>query len=273
LMINAYNNHVVAYGNITALPAKMSDLLCRLSTGAGWGTRKLFKDLDEINVSLSRPVLLDGIEDFATRADLIERLVRFHAQEIPTNKRMKDRRFWNEFHQDYPSIFGGLLDVMFLAMRIAPNLNLVDLPRMADFAEWGESVGIAMGLESGRFLEIYEENRTSAAKDRLDSDPVARIVRKFLQENPSSKGTPDDHWKGTWKDLLRELDAVVDDTTAASDKWPKTHEKLSSKMRGLKGGLSQVGVFFEVGEHTRNGTPVELWYDPSVQRSDADCDG
>ena len=214
-MINAYNNHVIAYGNITGLPAKMSDLLCCLATGAGWGTRKLFEDLDEVNVSLSRPILLDGIRDFATKPDLIERLVRFHSQGITRKKRLTVETFWKNFNRDYPSIFGALLDIMAKAMAILPTLHLDELPRMADFAEWGEAVGRGIGLEPGRFLTIYQDNLDRAASDRLNSDPVVRVIRKFLREN-SLKGTSLDPWKGNFKSLLKELNSVVDQRTASN---------------------------------------------------------
>jgi len=45
--IAANNGHVLAFDNLSALPLRTSDTLCRLSTGGGFSTRKLFSDQDE----------------------------------------------------------------------------------------------------------------------------------------------------------------------------------------------------------------------------------
>ncbi len=58
------------YDNLAPLSTSMSDALCRISTGGGLATRRLFTDHDEIVLELSRPLILTGIEDLATRPDL-----------------------------------------------------------------------------------------------------------------------------------------------------------------------------------------------------------
>jgi hypothetical protein len=47
----------------------------------------------------------------------------------------------------YPRILGGVLDAIVGGLRELPSVNLADLPRMADYAEWGEA--ISRGLEWG----------------------------------------------------------------------------------------------------------------------------
>ncbi len=73
LMIAANNSHVLAFNNLSQVKPVLSDALCRLATGAGFGTRRLYEDLEEILIQAQRPIILNGIEDLATRSDLLDR--------------------------------------------------------------------------------------------------------------------------------------------------------------------------------------------------------
>jgi hypothetical protein len=72
LFIAARNGHVLAYDNVSALPAWISDTLCRLATGGGFAVRQLYTDQDEVLFDATRPVILNGIEDIVTRPDLAD---------------------------------------------------------------------------------------------------------------------------------------------------------------------------------------------------------
>jgi hypothetical protein len=47
LFIAASNGHVLAFDNVSGLPAWISDTLCRLATGGGFAVRQLYTDQDE----------------------------------------------------------------------------------------------------------------------------------------------------------------------------------------------------------------------------------
>jgi hypothetical protein len=73
LMIAATNAWLVAFDNLSSLPPWLSDALCRLATDGGFSTRTLYTDSGETLFSAQRPVLINGIEQIATRADLLPR--------------------------------------------------------------------------------------------------------------------------------------------------------------------------------------------------------
>ena len=75
LFIAASNGHVLAFDNVSGLPAWISDTLCRLATGGGFAVRQLYTDQDEVLFDAARPVILNGIEDIVTRPDLADRAV------------------------------------------------------------------------------------------------------------------------------------------------------------------------------------------------------
>src|SRR5262249_30864138 len=77
LMIAATNGRLVAFDNLSHLPPWLSDALCRLATGGGFATRELYTNDEETIFDAMRPVVLTGIEELATRADLLHRCPAF----------------------------------------------------------------------------------------------------------------------------------------------------------------------------------------------------
>jgi hypothetical protein len=60
LFIAANNGYVLAFDNVSGLPAWISDTLCRLATGGGFAVRQLYTDQDEILFDAQRPIILNG---------------------------------------------------------------------------------------------------------------------------------------------------------------------------------------------------------------------
>jgi hypothetical protein len=87
LFIGASNGHVLAFDNVSGLPAWISDTLCRLATGGGFAVRQLYTDRDEVLFDAVRPVILNGIEDVVTRPDLADRALFLTLEPIPEKER------------------------------------------------------------------------------------------------------------------------------------------------------------------------------------------
>src|SRR5262245_42473615 len=70
LMIAANNSYLLAFDNLSGLPAWLSDALCRLASGGSFAVRQLYTDDEEVLFKAARPILLNGIEDVISRPDL-----------------------------------------------------------------------------------------------------------------------------------------------------------------------------------------------------------
>jgi hypothetical protein len=55
LMIAANNGHLLAFDNLSGLPAWLSDALCRLASGGSFAVRQLYTDDDEVLFKAARP--------------------------------------------------------------------------------------------------------------------------------------------------------------------------------------------------------------------------
>jgi hypothetical protein len=69
-MIAANNGHLLAFDNLSGLPAWLSDALCRLGSGGSFAVRQLYTDDEEVLFKAARPTLLNGIEDIIGRQRL-----------------------------------------------------------------------------------------------------------------------------------------------------------------------------------------------------------
>ena len=82
-----------------------------------------------------------------------------------------------------------------------PSVQLPELPRMADYAEWGEAVSRGLGWPAGEFLSTYNDNRKDATRALLDDSAVARIVLALVRQHFT--------WTGTAQDLYFLSGAIV----------------------------------------------------------------
>jgi hypothetical protein len=131
LFIAATNDHVLAFDNVSGLPAWISDTLCRLATGGGFAVRQLYTDQDEVLFDAARPMILNGIEDTVTRPDLADRAVFLTLEPIPDERRRPEAELWAGFEAERPRILGVLLDAVAEGLKRLPESSLPRLPRMA----------------------------------------------------------------------------------------------------------------------------------------------
>jgi hypothetical protein len=181
LMIAANNGWLVALDNLSGLPGWLSDALCRLATGGGFSTRELYSDAEETIFDAMRPCLLTGIEDLATRGDLLERSILLSLPPILEHARRAERVFWRDFEAVRPRLLGALLDAVAGALRELPGVRLDRLPRMADFAEWAVAGERALGWPAGSFEAAYRANRQEANETALEASPLVPFVRRFVE--------------------------------------------------------------------------------------------
>ena len=91
LMLAAQNGWLMVYDNLSGLSSVLSDVLCRLSTGGGFATRELYSDSSETLFEASRPVCLNGITEFATRDDLLDRALILKLPSISDDQRKDEK--------------------------------------------------------------------------------------------------------------------------------------------------------------------------------------
>lgn len=181
IMIAAKHNSLVCFDNVSQVPQDISDLLCRLSTGAGYRHRTLFSDFDEISFTVIRPIILNGIEEFVVAPDLADRSIHLFLERIPDNERVTIADFWERFDEIAPEVMGALLDAVVLALRVGQSRKPNELPRIADAAVWVDAGEPALGFETGSFLKALKANRDGQRRATVDLNPVADAIKKWFE--------------------------------------------------------------------------------------------
>jgi antitoxin (DNA-binding transcriptional repressor) of toxin-antitoxin stability system len=188
LMIAAANAWVVGFDNLSGIPHDLSDGMCRLATGGGFATRELYTNDDECILTATRPVLLNGIDEIATRPDLIERSLILTLPNIADSCRRDERDLWSAYEAARPRILGALLDSVATAVRNLPGVRLDRPPRMADFATWVVAAESALPWEPGTFLSLYARTGRRPTTPRSRPRPSGRPSSSWWSRAGRSRG-------------------------------------------------------------------------------------
>jgi len=237
-LVGATNNWMVTLDNLSGIRPWLSDSICRLATGGGFSTRELYTDTDEVLVEIQRPVIVNGIDDVATRPDFAERSILLHLHPIPPLQRITERKLWKEFNIHHANILGGIMNILSLAIRNIKTVCLEMQPRMADFAEWA----VAAKIEG--FLDAYNQNQNAVTVTGVQASPVGSAVM-FLMEDKVE-------WNGTMAELHKELEKFIDDDVKNSKAWPKSPTWLSNYLRRLGSSLRKLGIDVTLPEQAKD---------------------
>ena len=248
LMIAASNGWVVALDNLSRLSTWLSDALCRLATGGGFSTRELYSDDGEKLFDAQRPVILNGIEELATRGDLLDRAIIIYLPRISKQQRVEESVLWQRLEQAQSSILGAALDAVSHALANVDRVHLAELPRMADFAKWATAAESGLGLEPGTFIAAYTRNQESANDLTLEASPIVGPIQELVDLG---------EWKGTATQLLSALETRVSEQTRKLKSWPKDGRALSNALRRLAPNLRESGVSVEFIKKDRIGKKVQ----------------
>ena len=233
LYIEAANSHLLAYDNVSAIPLWLSDALCRLSTGGGFSTRRLYTDASEFVIDGARPIILNGISEFITRGDLADRTIFLHVPVIPETRYSTEAAVWTRFECERSRILGALLDAVSTGINSHSDVRVEGLPRMSDFAAW--AIACESAESGGVFLRAYERNRAEAVASVIDASAVASAMRIWMQARATS-------WTGEAAKLYRELTRTADQAGLMERGWPANGQALSRQLNRLSTVLRRAGI-------------------------------
>jgi hypothetical protein len=224
----------------------MSDALCRLASGSGLQKRRLYSDDGVFSFALAKPIIVNGIEDFVCRPDLLDRSVILRAEMITSSTRRSERQFWADFGAAKPQILGALLTAVSTALRRLPELDVADVPRMADAYLFALAAEPGLGLPNGTIASAFNRNQVDANLVAIDSNVVGAAILRLTQEQSN--------WTGTADTLLGLL--LGDITRDRAPKgWPTSARGMRSALERIKPALRANGIVVEFRQATdRNRT-------------------
>lgn len=259
LFISANSNHLLVFDNLSGLSADLSDALCKLSTGGGFSTKKLYTDSEEIVLTAKKPIILNGIDYISTRDDLTDRSIIIELPVINDENRLDERTFWDDFNKDLPKILGGLFNIIAKIQVKYKSIKLPEKPRMADFIQWVTTGEKELGLKPYEFLRIYKSNKLYAAYEAIEYDTLAFGIKTYLDSNPCLEGTA--------TNIIRLISGSLrPHGINVKEDWIPPN-KFKNKIQRIKPLLSRVGIKYS---YARGNSRIHSF---SINRSDDDTDG
>jgi Bifunctional DNA primase/polymerase, N-terminal len=249
LAIAARHNWVLAYDNLSEIREWLSDALCRLATGGGYAGRTLYKDDEETSFYYMRPIVLNGIEELATRGDLLDRSIVVTLPRIDSKDRLLDAELNKRFTQVHPLVLGALLDATSYAMANESKTVLPEKPRMVTFAHWVYTAAPFFGWDQGRFLRAYLDNRIQSVATELESSSLAYPIMELVN-------TMDNGWDGTATELLAKLAERAGEDDVARKCLPKNANRLSAELERVAPALRTTGYEIERSRLGKGGTKL-----------------
>jgi hypothetical protein len=263
LVISANNAHIVALENLSNLQPWLSDALCCLSTGAGFGKRQLYTDAEEAIFAAKRPVILNGITEVAVRGDLRDRCLFVVLLRPDGTQRKQEKDVWKAFTKQHPLILGAILNATSTALKNWATTTIEDLPRMADFAVWVEAASSSLGWQPHEFLATYTKNQADAIETEIEASPMASTIVEFLEAGKPVQAM-------LMKTLLEDLTAFRSkDGRPLPQKWPASAQAFSAALRRLGPALTAKGVVIELHEKDKDGRKISLSMEPKDETTNS----
>lgn len=237
LMIAASNDFILCCDNISKITETQSDNLCKLSTGTGFTTRKLYTSTDEVQMLCKNPVVINTISTFPIRQDLADRSVIVKLTFIPPEKRKTHKDIWKDWEEDRPLILGSLCNAVSACLKNYDKISVGELPRMADFAKWVVAGEEKLPWEKGTFMETMNRVRGILVDDAIEADATALMVLKLMGGR--------DVWTGSASELLDRLQKCLEQGKHKYPDFPKIPNQLSRNLNKISAFLREKGILFE----------------------------
>ncbi|HSF49642.1 MAG TPA: primase alpha helix C-terminal domain-containing protein, partial [Nitrososphaeraceae archaeon] len=232
------HNFLCFYDNVRYEPPWLSDETCRAITGGAFSKRELFTNDEDIPYRYKKRMSFSGINIIFKEADALDRSIRIELEKLDPKKKIPDEKIDSELKQQTPQLLGYIFDIVAKALEIKDTVSLEELPRMADFAVWGEAIARAMGYKPFEFLNAYFENIGEQKIEIIEANPFAEAISKFINYEMMS-------WISSPKNFIRFLREFADNNDIDSKFFPKSSQAISNNLRKIKGSLLE-GLDIEI---------------------------
>lgn len=240
IFVGAGCNWLISYENLSHLSAPIQDAFCTLATGGGFAARTLYSDDEETVIEAKRPIIINSIPNVITAQDLTDRAICLELPRISYKEELELEKQWQEV---LPTIYGGLLDLFVVTLKMLPKVKLANPPRMADFTRLGEAMMQAQGEPAGKFTKLYRANLNEGVNRAMESSRAAVALCEFAKKYPEGKEV----FHGTVQGLLTRLIEYRLD----SENWPRSAKGLADALRRQIPALALVGISVEIGTNVR----------------------
>jgi hypothetical protein len=251
LAIQALMAWLLVYDNTSAVRWDLSDALCAMLTGGGFSTRKYYTDDEQRMFKNARPAIINGIGEFASQHDLLDRAIAIKLPPMPEGTRRTEKAINARFEAILPGVLGCLFDIVSVALRRFDEVEPPTTVRMADAAQWLIAAEPATGLPEGTFLRALEASVKEVTIENTINHPLVLALFKLLDVLG-----PERRYEGTMGELH---DKLRDQNGRIDPQLPQTAAHLSNMLQRLAHGMAEIGLRVELLNRTNSARPLRIW--------------
>jgi hypothetical protein len=160
-----------------------------------------------------------------------------------------------------PAIFAGLLDGLSAAIRNINQIELADLPRMADFVLWVTAAEESLPWPKGTFTASYRRMISRSTEDGIEASPVATALLDLMRSR-----LPQRSWVVT-PTAFYELLTQAAGSRARLNSWPQSPRGLHNALKRLAPSLRKVGLTYQKSDtHDRE---YRFYFEPCMTGEEA----
>jgi hypothetical protein len=246
--------YVQAFDNASIIPPWESDALCRATTGGTYAARALYSDDDLSILQYLRCIILTTIDAGALNGDLIERMLPLDLDQIKAGNRKVERTaigdsaddkpgLFDELDRARPAIMASLLDLLAAVLKHITEVELTDLPRMADFGKILAALDKAQGWKTFDLYTELVDNETGAL---VEGSPFAARLVEYMYNR--------EQWSGTATALRDVLTAMLPDKDHPPKGWPADATRAGGLLKRMAPSLRVHGIEIEYGLEGKRST-------------------
>lgn len=243
--------YMICFDNVEGgITKDVANIFCISCSSGFFSKRKLFTDNETADIKLSTRLSFSGITTISGRADFLDRCICLSTKRIPASQRQPVNDILEEFQKDLPYLLYKSMKILSKAMVIYEELELSELPRMADFAKFGYAIAEAMKYGGEKFLEIYDQNQDELLEIMVEEDTILSVLIEFIRKKH--------YFCGKMMELRAQLIGQAEQMDIDIRYLLKTENALSRKINQSQSVLAMFGIHLERGKSNGN-RYIKIW--------------
>lgn len=241
-----------SFDNVTEIPEWLSNSLCKGVTGDAVLQRALHSDEDIVVFSFQRVIAMTTIGiKHPLAGDLVDRLLLIEPEVLDT--RLSEAEVRARRAAALPQALGAVLDLVADVLKTLPDVDVADLPRMADFAR---VLAALDQVTDWATLSTYRAKIADMSMTLIEGNAFAQALYRLITTPGYDGSTPPDHWEGTAAELLSALHEVCRRANIAIAELPENVQALGVRLSQVAPSLRKVGIDIRRGARSGRRRPL-----------------
>ena len=209
----------VLYDNVSTISLKISNELCRISTGGGSIKRQLFTDQGLVVNSYMRSQIMTAVELPIMRYDLQTRSIFVQPQKI-TGAYRSEREMKREWNANIPKFRGFLINLACQVKELLAQGGYKATVRLSDYSIVAQAVDDVIERETGIKIDSLSSIEEATHQQALEAIPD---IVEFMISNDSIISL-----EGGAKDILTEVQHYAERKNVSTRTWGDTGKWMGS---------------------------------------------